>query len=100
MAKNISANAFMAGWQNERAVAAMENTDIDKQNRFLDPLKILGKCLRGQNRLKVAINTHKMVNSSRSWPSKLSVAWKYADERPTTINRTQIRWMAGCMNFP
>lgn len=35
MARNIKANALIAGWQNERAVAAIENTVIDREKRFL-----------------------------------------------------------------
>lgn len=35
MARNMSANALMAGWQNESPVAAMENIVMDRQKRFL-----------------------------------------------------------------
>ena len=42
---------------------------------------------------KPAIMTHSMAISSNNCPSKLRVAWKYAELTPTRIRRNQMRWM-------
>ena len=49
------------------------------------------KYLGGNQRANAAIKSHKIATSSSNWPTKLSVAWKYADVSPTTRRRPHIK---------
>lgn len=46
------------------------------------------------------MKTQSMASSSSSWPNKLSVAWKYIELNPTTINNTQSRCIPGVTKRP
>ena len=44
----------------------------------------------GVHKANATIKPHKMASSSSSWPTRLRVAWKYAELTPITMNKAQI----------
>lgn len=90
---NINTNALIAGCQNDKQVAEIVRNNMNPWN-CLNEI-IFGRNCSGKKSVAAAINTHMIATSSRSWPIKLSVAWKYAELSPTIKSRTHTPWIAG-----
>lgn len=66
--KLINANAFTAGCIMPKPVAIRVGNVANIEKSFLSLRKKFGKYLLGKNIQKPAMYTHKIANSSKSWP--------------------------------
>ena len=56
-------------------------------------LRLWGITAFGYQMANPTMTTQRMASSSRSCPRSERVAWKYAEEAPTTISRSHITWI-------
>ncbi len=64
------------------------------------PLKYVGRSRLGNHNAKPVATSQRMESSSKSWPRRDKVAWKYAELIPTIRNRNQTTYIPLLTNFP